>query len=235
MASFIGKNARVRLAGRNPLALVLAANEAFEDEGSTPARTRYRITDKSKQILDPNATVGSALVVERDPDGISGFSTVPATDYTLEYPGARIVFASQNGVGAVVRTQNGAYLPYISGAMGFREWSLDIEREQLDATEFGDDLWREFKQGIATGSGTLSGFWVADEMLQQMNDTLPETTALSLELKSTPGAPTTPNPRLEFFAVFSGHSVGVALDELIGLDLDFVVDGPVYLRTDAPE
>lgn len=234
MASIVGKNARVRLAGRNPLALVLAADEAWEDDGSTPVRTSYRITAKTKMHLDPNVTVGSALVIERDPDGVSGFSAVPAADYTIQHPGARVVFNSQNASGAIVRSQSGAYLPFIT-VSGSREWSLDIEREQMESTEFGDALWRTFVNGLGAGSGTLSGFWVDDEYLKQFNDTLPQTTVLSLELASEPGSPSDPNPRFEFFAAFTGHGVGVALDQLIGLDLDFVVDGPVFLRTDAPE
>lgn len=234
MASLIGKNARVRLAGRAPLALVLAVDEAWEDDGSTPARTSYRITAKTKMHLDPNITVGSALVIERDPDGISGFSVVPAADYTIQHPGARCVFDSQNDIGALVRSQSGAYLPFIS-VSGAHEWSLDIERGQIESTEFGDALWRTFVSELGSASGTLSNFWVDDEYLKQFDDILPQTTVLSLELKSTPGAPETPNPRFEFFAAFTGHNVGVALDQLIGLDLDFVIDGPVYMRTDAPE
>jgi hypothetical protein len=230
MASILGKHSKIRMAGRTPLAIALGANAPWTNSGDNQT---YRITDKTKQYLELNLSIGSAISVEVDDGG--GYDVIPSTDYVINPIGGRLTFNDPLAGAYPVRTQNGAYLPLITVGGG-RGWSLDIQRNQLDATVFGDSTWAEFVNSIGGASGTIEGlWWDDDQMLDRLNETVPKTVVLSLQHTYSGAAPTVAQPRFEFFANLHGIGIDTKFDDLINQSVDFTADGQVYYFNDAPE
>jgi hypothetical protein len=224
MASFFGKHAFIRLAGGDPVAL--DDGETYTEDTDFTAHTVYKIDNKDHVYLDQD----TAITVNVDG------SPADPEDYTIEYIGGRIVFNSAISGSAAVTTDDGAYLPVIPDAVaGFKGWSLEVDRAALDSTELGDSSWSEMKHGIASATGSLSGFYADDTFLERMNESAPHRTVLSLQLKYDSTNPSDPQPRFECLAVVSTLGVGVAYDELTSQSISFTADGRVYLRTDEPE
>ena len=127
---------------------------AFTDEPTTElaavlANSRYQIDTDAKRLLDPAV----AVVVEVDPDGLSGFAVAAADTYTINYLFGVITFGADQGDDAVVRV-SGSYLPVLELA-GVTAWNYTCSRDALDTTTVNTED-RTRKLGLKDFSGSLT-------------------------------------------------------------------------------
>jgi hypothetical protein len=124
---------------------VALSNEAM----SLLSGDTFVVTNAAKRILDP----GAAIVIHDDG------SPVAAGDFAVDYLAGTVTFAAPPATPVTINS--GAYLPAHAVA-GAREFSISMERVELEDTEFGDTLKSRFV-GLKFASGSLSGFFLADD------------------------------------------------------------------------
>lgn len=124
---------------------------AFSNEATTKvtANTVYQVTDAAKRILD----YATNVVVEVDPDGVSGYSPADPADYVVDFMFGKVTFAADQGASALVRV-SGAYIPPLDIA-GAKACSVRDEGALADTSKFGDS-WRTRMQTLQDVSGTVT-------------------------------------------------------------------------------
>lgn len=196
-------------AGRKALVKVSGSAVAFTDEATTANgdRTRYQLTNTVKRVWDRTV----AIVVERDPTGGSGFSVVPASEYTLNRLLGTVIFGTAQGAAVVIRV-DGSYLPMSTAAEG-KSYSYTLSAADLEDTKFGDTYITR-KQGHKTIAGSI-GSW--------------RTTDTYFETQLTSGNPVV----LEFFsdssidadvkiwAILNSQQIQAVVDGLVDQTVEF--------------
>lgn len=144
-----GRKSLVKLAG-TPVSMASPEATTELTEGLV-----YQITDPTKRILAPFATV----TVEVDEDGGGAGSPVTAdpSTYTLNRLTGTVTFNSAQPLDATVTIQ-GDYLTTSTVAESY-EYTWTIEGDNQDATVFGDNYVKR-KRGLLDVSASLSKFYV---------------------------------------------------------------------------
>jgi hypothetical protein len=122
----------------------------FTEEATTEttANTVFQVTDATKRIWDP----ATAVVVEVDPDGVSGFDPADPADYSLDYLFGKVTFSPALGASAVVRV-SGKYLPMLSVAEP-RGLSIDQVNTLHDVSTIGT-AYRKKLAGLIDDTGSI--------------------------------------------------------------------------------
>ena len=173
MASVAAHSTTVKLAGTS----TAFTNETMDDSGD---QLTYDIAAATKSFWDG----GTAPTVDVDPDGISGYSTVAASTYTVDYLRGRVTFGIANDPAALVRVSGDYYPLWTFGDAHSYETALSVdladdttfadggERTKLPtlgdlkgSLDFYDNLLTDYDTGAGTltllarvFSGTLQGF-----------------------------------------------------------------------------
>ncbi|GAB7388997.1 hypothetical protein BSNK01_28350 [Bacillaceae bacterium] len=177
---------------------------------------RFRIDDVTKRYWDKKMPV----IVETSPDG-TNWTTVPASEYRVEYVGGHVVFKTARPGETQVRVSGACFNVMQIG--GFFEWSLDFERETEDVTTFDFDGWAESVPTSISASGSASRYWaVSNEFFELLGK---EVILVLYVDRST-------NRRYEGYFILTGHSVETPSDSFIEEQLDFESAGEVYYRED---
>lgn len=184
-------------------------NEATTDAGD---HLTYTITNAAKRMWDDTAS----FTVERQVGGMGGWTTM--TNVTIDYVGGVITFASANGATDVIRV-SGKYFTITEVARA-KKWTLDIEVNTEDESEFGDG-WEEpaILQGKASGSITLN--WADDAWLP---DPTAGKTVLVLYTHYVNAY------RYELYARLTKDGLPVEVGSLINEELAFTATGEAYYR-----
>ena len=163
-----GKYARIRIMSET--------STAFTDESTTAdASLRiYTIDDRDLKYWDREV----AVQVFRNA------VLVPTEEYRVQHAGGRIHFWEPQGGGDVI-TVSGAFVTVVTAAES-NEYTLTNESEIVDVTVFESDGWRERLAGILSSSGTVSGFWVVNNLFTPR---LLEQKPLILELQANKDDP----------------------------------------------
>ncbi len=165
----------------------------------------------------------ASFVFQTSTDGTTWNNTTPAS---VRYINGSVTFASAVGGTHQARISSGKYWPYAAIAQA-QEWSPDVSRDVKEDTSMTTTTtptqWRTFVPGLIDGSFKLSTWFVDDTYFQRIDDETILIASLILDV--------TTNARIECEGLMTKESIKIALDGLESEDLDFKINGQVYLFT----
>lgn len=182
---------------------------SFTDEPCTGdvTRKRFQIDDTSLRYWSPNT-------VTVEVEGIAVTS-----GFILESVGGIVVFEEARDIYDEV-TVSGKALT-LTQAGGFFNWNLDGDGEDVDATTFASEGWKEFVRTLKGWSGSAEAYWGDTQFF----DSLGKTVVIQLFLGS--GEDKT---CLEGMAIINGDGVETPVEGLVQETVDFTGTGPLYIR-----
>lgn len=150
------------IAGKKASLKVSGTGIALSNEACTLStdRLKAQITDAAKRVLDPTDTI----VLEHSTTGGGGpWTTVPASEYTLNRLFGVFTFLSVQDVGELFRVASGDYLPMSSVAMA-TAYSLSLSAEWPNHPYLGDDAGNPRREVVVMKdvTGTLNNFTDVD-------------------------------------------------------------------------
>ena len=182
---------------------------SFTDEPCTGDVTRKRF-----QIDDPSLRYWSPNTVTVEVEGIAVTS-----GFILESVGGIVVFEEARDVYDEV-TVSGKALT-LAQAGGFFNWNLDGDGEDVDATTFASEGWKEFVRTLKGWSGSAEAYWGDTQFFNSLGKTV----VMQLFLGS--GEDKT---CLEGLAIINGDGVETPVEGLVQETVDFTGTGPLYIR-----
>lgn len=201
-----GKKARLRV-------MSSAAPVAFSSEAtSSTDQVVYTIDDRDKRYWDRNTPV----VVE-----VNG--NPPAVGYRIQHAGGKIHFKEALDPGDTV-TVDGAYVT-VTTAVEVREYTLSINSEIIDVTWLNPALdgFRERIAGIIDASGTLSGFYNVNNLLQ---DKILAQAPTVLELEANDDL----DEIIAFYVYLESHELQAAIEGAVGTSVGWQSDGDILVE-----
>lgn len=201
-----GKHAAVRVMSKS--------STAFNGEVTTAnaERTIYTIDDRDLRYWDRDVSI----TVTR------GGSTVPPSEYRIQHAGGRIHFRTQQDAGTIV-TVSGAYVSVVT-AVETREFTITLDRELTDVTVFESEGWRERLAGVGGATGTLSGFYNADNLF---TDRLLAQEPLVLELQPD-GA--NDGEVFSLYVVMESQELSAAVEGAVETSVPWESDGEILIE-----
>ena len=166
----------------------------------------YYITDGVKRYWDKE----TAVTVEVD--------GTPVTNFTVQYPGGRIVLDTPL-TGVEVVTASGKYLT-LAEVGGFYSWNLDMESDMADITTFASNGWKENEPTIKGFKASAEAFWQDDVLSDN----------LGIELALVFYVDDVNLYRYECFGKISGDSIGAKFSEIISEKIEIQGNGQLYYR-----
>lgn len=202
-----GKHAAVRI--------ISQTSTPFTDEATTPDATFtiYTIDDRELRYWDRDVPI----VVERD--GV----VVPPAEYRIQHAGGRIHFREAQDPAAVI-TVSGAWFAVVT-AVECREFTLSLEREITDVTVFESNGWRERLAGVGGATGTVSGFYNANNLFTPR---LLAQKPLVLELQ--PDAANN-GEIFALYVVMSSQELSAAVEGAVETSVPWESDGEILIET----
>lgn len=217
MTATHGNRAQLLLTSTPNLAFT---NQALVDSGD---HLTYNISNApTKRYWDRTA----AFVFQQSVNGTVWTTPNPTS---VQYVGGLVTFPSVVGGTNQARIASGAYLPY--AAIGdILEWSPALDRDTSETTCMTvtntPTRWKTFKGGLLGGSFKINRFLVDNTYVGLMTITTDDTLVASFVIDVTTGL-----PRLECYGKLTKDGMKVPLKDLEMEDLDFKIDGAVYLIT----
>jgi hypothetical protein len=205
MAAIAGYQADLYMASG---AGVTFTEEAMTDSGD---HTIYTPTTTAHRYWDDTAT----LLIEKSTDDGDNWSTV--TNYTVDYVGGVVTFASANGGTDLIRA-SGKYLAISQVGQAFN-WELSPSADILDITTFGDD-WKVKRVGLHDATGKASQYYLDGTFFALLGSRF----VMIFYPHFSAGE------RFEAYAYLKANSIKSAVADAIGEDLDWEVDGKVFYR-----
>ena len=183
----------------------------FTDEATTKnsTYTEFTITNSAKRYLDKN----TAVVVKKNGDVI-------ADGYIVEHAGGVVVFDDAPLESTDVITVSGGYLT-LAQALGFFNWSLDLEVDVSDVTTFASQGWKDNKPTLKGWNATAGAYWLTEDYL----------TKLGKEVVVVLFTDATANKnRYEGFGIISSDGIEDAVDGIIEETIEITGSGQMYYR-----
>lgn len=175
---------------------------------------RYFVTDRTVCYWDDKTPV----TVEKSTDGGTSWTTV-TTGFEIEHAGGYVAFAADQGTATFRVSGKSLVISQIGG--GFN-WTLDIERETIDATTFDSGGWREFVHGLGGFSGSFEKYWLNGEIFSELGN---EQLILILYVNAGPS-----KIRYEGYGILNTDSIETPVDGLVSESIDFQGDGKIFYR-----
>jgi len=190
------------LQGYNALIKVQSSAVAFTGEATTTSDdTIYQIDNTDKRIWDLN----TAVVVLED-------ASATTEEYTLSYLTGKVTFASEDdGRGTV--TVTGGYVAPATVASA-KSFTFSGTSDMYESSVFGS-LYRAFEPGLVSGTGSMSRFFVADDLFI---DVLLDGTYKIIEFY-----PLSSGDPIQFYAIITSDSIDASVDGLIEESIDFQI------------
>lgn len=200
-----GKYARIRI--------MSDTSTPFSAEATTgDAQNRiYTIDDRGLRYWDRDVPIQ----VERNA------VLVPVHEYRVQHAGGRIHFWEPQDVGDVI-TVSGAYVAVVTAAE-CNEFTLTNDSEVVDVTVFESDGWRERMAGILGSSGTVSGFWVVNNLFTPR---LLAQEPLILELQMNKNDPEV----YSLYVVAESQELAAAVEGAVGTSVSWQSDGDLLIE-----
>jgi hypothetical protein len=200
-----GKYARIRIMSET--------STAFSTESTTAdASLRiYTIDDRDLKYWDREVAVQvfrNALLV-------------PTSEYRVQHAGGRIHFWEPQDPGDAI-TVSGAYVTVVIAAE-CNEYTLTNESEVIDVTVFESDGWRERLAGILGASGTVSGFWVVNNLFTPR---LLAQKPLILELQANKNDPEV----YAMYVVIESQELAPAVEGAVETSVSWQSDGDILIE-----
>ena len=182
----------------------------FIKEAATPnaERTIYVINNESCRYLDKDSAV---TVYINDVVQNSGFS--------IQYLGGGVIFSDSLDEDDEV-TVSGHSIE-VDQAGGFFSWSVEFSSDTADSTTFQSGGWKESLPTIKGFSASADSYW-ADERLSAR---LGREVIVAFYLDT--GAN---RKRYEGYAVISGDSIELSVDDVVNESIEYEGSGKLYYR-----
>lgn len=184
---------------QTPAALTLEPLEAVD-----AGRTVWRVAARAKRWLNPAVAVAVK---------VDGVITAPQA---IIHAGGFVRFANGVAAGAAV-TIDGEYFTAVNKLAGAKQWSLDIQADELDVTSWDSGTWREFMTVIKGATASFDKWWFDQFFLVYIQDT----TAVGLELR------TKDDKRYYCYGNITSDSIKAASEGAIEESINVRVTGPV--------
>ena len=207
-----GRSAALRVTGTVATTSTGVAATRSTGPGAGALTGHVRINNVAQQIIDPDST----------PVLLLNSTAVPATDYSVNHIQGKFQWnAGDPPVGTY--TANIEYLTATSVAGG-REWSLNIDQDMLEVTEFGSSGWKEYQPNMAGAGGSFTRYWNDPTFF----DYVETSQRFVIELVTN----SADNNRYQGFAYVNSDQLGASVDSLVTETVNYQVDGAVYYSTE---
>ena len=184
---------------QTPAALTLEPLEAVDAD-----RKIWRVAARAKRWLNPAVAVAVK---------VDGVITAPQA---IVHAGGFVRFASGVAAGSSV-TIDGQYFTAVNKLAGAKQWSLDMQADELDVTSWDSGSWREFMTVIKSATASFDKWWFDQFFLVYIQDT----TAVGLELR------TKDDKRYYCYGNVTSDSIKAASEGAIEESINVRVTGPV--------
>ncbi len=192
------------------------------------AQTPTSSTDQLATIAGDSLSVQIDLSTRRHWDDagaveiFANASTVGVGPYTVNYvQGIFNFLTTQNSSAAW--TIDSEWLT-ASKVAGGREWTLNVDLEAFEVTEFGSSGWRQFQPNMAGANVSIGRYWNDSNFIDLIVADNPKF-VVELIVSSTAGW------KYEGFARIAQDSINVAVDAIVTENLNMVLDGQLYFTT----
>lgn len=211
-----GKDANLRIASGVATTSTNVACTRSTGVGAGATPTGYvQITSTSQRYIDPDSTPALYRIA-------AGSTTlVAATDYTVN--GVQGIFQWVSGDPSTGTYQ--ADIQYLTATQvsGGREWTLNVEADMFEVSEFGSAGWKQFQPNLNGAQATISKYWTDSTFFDLFNTE--SKFIVELIAENTNGW------RYEGFVRIQSDQVGTPTDGLVGETINLQFDGPVYYST----
>ena len=184
---------------QTPVALTSEAMEPIDLD-----RKVWRVTARTKRWLNP--VIATTVKVD-------GIAVTPAA---IIHAGGFVRFHTSVPAGGVV-TIDGEYFTAANKLVAGKQWSLDIQADELDVTSWDSGSWREFMTVIKGATASFDKWW-CDEFFALY---IKNTTMIGLELRAND------NKRYYCYGNVTSDSINVVSDGAIEESISVRVTGPV--------
>jgi len=184
---------------QTPVALTAETMSAVDAD-----RKVWRVAARAKRWLDPTAVT----TVKVD--------SVAVNPQAIIHAGGFVRFANGVAAGSAV-TIDGKYFTAVNKLAGAKQWSLDIQADELDVTSWDSGTWREFMTVIKGATASFDKWWFDQFFLVYIQDT----TAVGLELR------TKDDKRYYCYGNVTSDSIKAASEGAIEESISVRVTGPV--------
>ena len=167
-------------------------------------RKIWRVAARAKRWLNP----ATATTVKINSSAVAPQAIVHA--------GGFVRFASGVAAGSSV-TIDGQYFTAVNKLAGAKQWSLDMQADELDVTSWDSGSWREFMTVIKSATASFDKWWFDQFFLVYIQDT----TAVGLELR------TKDDKRYYCYGNITSDSIKAASEGAIEESINVRVTGPV--------
>ena len=160
-----------------------------------------------------------------DPDGLPvlylNSTAVSSSAYTVNNVQGKFEFASTQSTGTY--TIDADYLT-ASAVGGGQEWTLNVETDAFEITEFGSSGWREFQPNMSGATASLTRFW-NDETFFDYLSVGNAKFLIELIVNNSQGW------RYEGFGYVTSDQINTSVDSIVGETVQITIDGKLYFTT----
>ena len=167
-------------------------------------RKIWRVAARAKRWLNP----ATATTVKIDSSAVAPQAIVHA--------GGFVRFASGVAAGSSV-TIDGQYFTAVNKLAGAKQWSLDMQADELDVTSWDSGSWREFMTVIKSATASFDKWWFDQFFLSYLQNT----TMVGLELRAKD------DKRYYCYGNVTSDSIKAASEGAIEESINVRVTGPV--------
>jgi len=184
---------------QTPVALTAEPMAAMDAD-----RKIWRVAARAKRWLNP----ATATTVKIDSSAVAPQAIVHA--------GGFVRFASGVAAGSSV-TIDGQYFTAVNKLAGAKQWSLDMQADELDVTSWDSGSWREFMTVIKSATASFDKWWFDQFFLSYLQNT----TMVGLELRAKD------DKRYYCYGNVTSDSIKAASEGAIEESVNVRVTGPV--------
>lgn len=208
-----GKDANLRIA--SGVATTSTNEPATRSTGLGAFTGNVQVTSTARRHFDPDSTPTLYRIA-------AGSTTlVPSTQYVVNPVQGKFQWVAGD-------PSTGTYQADIqwlttTNVSGGREWSLNVETDMFEVSEFGSSGWKQYQPNLNGATATLGKYWTDPAFFDLLNTE--SKFVVELVTERTNGW------RYEGFVRISADQVGTPTDGLVGESINLVFDGPVYYST----
>ena len=210
-----GKDANLRIASGVATTSTNEAAARSTGVGSTAVPGYVQITSTAHRHIDPD----SIPLLHRIAAGST--TLVSSTEYNVNFVQGRFDWVSGD-------PSTGTYQADIAwltttNVSGGREWSLNVETDMFEVSEFGSSGWKQYQPNLNGATASLGKYWTDPAFFDLFNTE----SKFVAELITNRDL----GWRYEGYVRISADQVQTPTDGLVGETINLVFDGPVYYST----
>lgn len=209
-----GKNANLRIASGVSTTSTDEAATRSTGVGSTSVTGFVQIDSTAHRYIAPGSTTVLYLI-----DGST--TVVPSSDYTLNPVQGKFQWRAGDPSTGVYEVD----LEWLTASQvsGGRDWSLNVETDMFEVSEFGSSGWKQWQPNLNGAQVSVGKYWTDESFFDLFNTEEVFIVALDVDQNQT--------WKYEGFVRITSDAVTTPTDGLVGETLNMVFEGPVYFST----